>query len=191
MDHFLELKQEYDDDDEEDQMNVIEHYLLNSESDSEPQPKPQSEPEYHRPSFRIINTLSPEARNSWTRNVDYFIVNDVPVLPVLHGKFKCCLCNLSISGTTAISRHTLIHTQAKPFKCCLCNKQFRQNGTLTTHMRIHNNEFPYKCTYCKTSFRHQASFLRHYHHHCRSRRRAASVCTKPVVNDLLNKKSDK
>ena len=57
---------------------------------------------------------------------------------VLHSSFKCKECGALYNSTTALRRHTLVHTGERPFPCNKCDKKFRQKSTLDGHIGTHN-----------------------------------------------------
>ena len=56
----------------------------------------------------------------------------------------CFICNKTLTSSTSLKRHLLIHENFKPFECDVCGKEFRQKSTLETHSRVHTG-FRFSC----------------------------------------------
>ncbi|KAK3100489.1 hypothetical protein FSP39_020890 [Pinctada imbricata] len=77
------------------------------------------------------------------------------------GIYKCNQCEFSTNRPSHLSRHIIIHLDAKPFKCELCDYSANFKINLTTHMRVHSGEKPNKCELCPYSTYREDHLRRH------------------------------
>jgi len=52
-------------------------------------------------------------------------------------KFKCTECGKCLQDSTALTVHSLIHSEEKRFECNVCSKRFTNAGNLVNHSKIH------------------------------------------------------
>ncbi|XP_013794140.1 ras-responsive element-binding protein 1-like [Limulus polyphemus] len=50
----------------------------------------------------------------------------------------CRVCGKTLSSTSSLDRHMLVHSGERPFKCKVCNMAFTTNGNMHRHMRTHS-----------------------------------------------------
>ncbi|CAB3365985.1 Hypothetical predicted protein [Cloeon dipterum] len=53
--------------------------------------------------------------------------------------FCCSICQKSLSSSSSLDRHMLVHSGKRPFQCSICGQTFTTNGNMHRHMRTHNN----------------------------------------------------
>ncbi|XP_037816626.1 zinc finger protein 62 homolog [Lucilia sericata] len=68
-------------------------------------------------------------------------------------RYVCNICGASLSTSSSLASHKLIHTGERPYKCDQCDKSFNISSNLHVHKRIHTGEKPYSCPYCEKTFR--------------------------------------
>lgn len=72
----------------------------------------------------------------------------VPPLPDDYNSPNCPICGKMIGLRSALNRHYITHTGARPFSCEICGKTFSQKGNLKTHMWTHRPDRRYSCATC-------------------------------------------
>ena len=80
-------------------------------------------------------------------------------------KHHCDSCGKSLSSSSSLQKHMLIHTGEKPYSCDLCGKTFSQASTLNVHRRTHTGEKPYSCDLCGKTFRQARELTVHHRIH--------------------------
>ncbi|XP_076357891.1 ras-responsive element-binding protein 1-like [Tachypleus tridentatus] len=50
----------------------------------------------------------------------------------------CRVCGKTLSSTSSLDRHMLVHSGERPFNCKICNMAFTTNGNMHRHMRTHS-----------------------------------------------------
>uniref|UniRef100_A0AC35U1G6 C2H2-type domain-containing protein n=1 Tax=Rhabditophanes sp. KR3021 TaxID=114890 RepID=A0AC35U1G6_9BILA len=74
--------------------------------------------------------------------------------------FQCTICNKFLSGQSALSRHSKIHT--KPHSCVLCFERFSSNYDLECHWSYyHSDKKKFNCKHCQRYLYNYSGLLRH------------------------------
>lgn len=77
------------------------------------------------------------------------------------GLLKCSHCTYSTATQSNLSRHTAIHTGAKPYECEICGFRSAQKGHMGWHMKTHSGNKPFECTLCNVKFTRKGNLVRH------------------------------
>uniref|UniRef100_A0A0N4ZQ84 Zinc finger protein n=1 Tax=Parastrongyloides trichosuri TaxID=131310 RepID=A0A0N4ZQ84_PARTI len=74
--------------------------------------------------------------------------------------FQCNVCNKLLSGQSALSRHTKIHS--KPHECIICKDRFSSAYDLDCHFSYyHSSVKRFRCQYCDRALYNYSGKLRH------------------------------
>lgn len=87
------------------------------------------------------------------------------------GERTCLVCNKEFRDTTALRRHSLVHSGERPHACDQCDKRFRRRDHLKSHVTAyHCGTATFPCKNCETVFNTRYSLTIH-----------SKSCKKPVV----------
>ncbi|XP_050093303.1 zinc finger protein 286A-like [Anopheles aquasalis] len=92
----------------------------------------------------------------------------------------CQYCSKGFYFKSALQRHEVVHTGAKPFVCDICNRSFSQKTNLTCHMVIHSGKpriKPHVCGQCDASFDRLSGLLMHQRIHQRRSPYECPICS--------------
>jgi KRAB domain-containing zinc finger protein len=78
----------------------------------------------------------------------YLAVHEYRVHSGERGKHVCAICGKSCWTPSALTLHTLSHTNERPYACTKCNATFKTAGRLGVHQRIHDVTSPYRWNEC-------------------------------------------
>uniref|UniRef100_A0A0N5CBJ8 C2H2-type domain-containing protein n=1 Tax=Strongyloides papillosus TaxID=174720 RepID=A0A0N5CBJ8_STREA len=74
--------------------------------------------------------------------------------------FKCSVCNKLLSGQSALSRHTKIHS--KPHECIICKDRFSSAYDLDCHFSYYHSSIKrFRCQFCNRALYNYSGKLRH------------------------------
>lgn len=88
--------------------------------------------------------------------------------PDADGKFKCTLCDETVSNRYSLGPHIIrVHSKQRSKICPYCDRAFACTGDLTRHIRIHTNSKPFKCQFegCDQAFRASGDLHKHMRRH--------------------------
>lgn len=80
----------------------------------------------------------------------------------LERPFCCEECDKSFKTKAALKRHNIIHTGECPFECSTCKRKFNQISNLRKHLVIHNNNCPFYCKVCGKGFNQLSNMKKHF-----------------------------
>ncbi|KAL0882074.1 hypothetical protein ABMA27_000649 [Loxostege sticticalis] len=101
------------------------------------------------------------------------------------GDTTCPVCNKRFASRSVLTRHTRVHTGARPYACGVCQRRFAQRAVLTRHELVHREKRPFACAMCPKSFTQRGALEQHARGHAPKHARALALHACPACDKVF------